>query len=382
MTTPHDALSALEAERYRRQLDLPGFGPAGQQRLRDTSVLVVGAGGLGTPVALYLAAAGVGRIGLVDFDTVERSNLHRQVLYTDRDIGQPKVSILASRLREVNPHVEVVEHPVRLQAGNALERIGDYDIVADGTDRFETRYLVNDACVRSGTPNVFASVDRFEGQLSVFGTAGGPCYRCVFPEPPPAGAVPSCAEGGVLGVAPGILGTLQATEVIKLASGIGSSMAGRLLLLDALAMTFRTIALDRDPACPTCGEAAAPRALGFSPPSPSPMAIPEITVHDLHRMTAEGERPFVIDVRQPEEHAIGHIDGALIPLGELPDRLDELEPHREDEQIVVHCRSGGRSGKAVEFLQSQGFDNVVNLKGGILAWNAEIDPSVSTEMPG
>ena len=375
-------LSTLERQRYRRQLDLPGFGEAGQQRLRESAVLVVGAGGLGTPVALYLAAAGVGRIGLADFDTVERSNLHRQVLYTADDIGTSKTSVLSGRLREVNPHIEIVEHAVRLDRDNALDLVGAYDVVADGTDRFETRYLVNDACVLAGVPNVFASVNRFDGQLSVFGTATGPCYRCVFPEPPPAGLVPSCAEGGVLGVVPGVMGTLQATEVLKHVCGIGSSMAGRLLLLDALAMSFRTIELDRDPNCPVCGETPSLRSTDSTFSSALTMPIPEITVQDLHRMTTEGDRPFLVDVRQPEEHAIGHIDGALIPLGELPDRMDELEPHREDEQIVVHCRSGGRSGKAVEYLQSQGFTNVVNLKGGILAWNAEIDPSVSTEMPG
>ena len=382
MTVMADSFSPNEAERYRRQLDLPGFGAAGQRRLRDTSVLIVGAGGLGTPVSLYLAAAGVGRIGLVDFDRVDRSNLHRQVLYTERDIGAAKTKTLASRLRDVNPHVDVVEHPVRLTAENALDVINGYDIVADGTDRFETRYLVNDACVLAGVPNAFASVNRFEGQLSVFGAPGRPCYRCVFPEPPPAGLVPSCAEGGVLGVVPGIMGTLQATEVIKIASGVGSSMTGRLLLMNALDMTFRTIEIDRDPACSICGDAPTRTSLVSPSPAACTMPVPEITVQDLNQMTQEGKRPFLVDVRQPEEHQIGHIDGALIPLGELPDRLDELEPHREDEQIVVHCRSGGRSGKAVEFLQSKGFTNVVNLKGGILAWNAEIDPSVSTEMPG
>ena len=375
-------LSPLETQRYDRQLRLPGFGAAGQEALRAASVLIVGAGGLGTPAALYLAAAGVGRIGLVDFDAVALSNLHRQVLYQEADIGSLKAEVLADRLREVNPCIEVVAHPFALTSTNALDLIGAYDLVADGTDRFESRYLVNDACVLTGTPNVFASVNQFDGQLSVFGVQGHPCYRCVFPEPPPAGLVPSCAEGGVLGVLPGLLGTMQATESIKYLTGLGAPLAGQLLLADTLSMSFRSIHIERDPQCVVCGDH--PEIQRLSPPPSScttPMPLPEITVQDLHDLTVAGTRPLVVDVRQPEEYAIGNIGGVLIPLGELPERLSELESHRDDAQIVMQCRSGGRSGKAAEFLQSQGFTNVVNLKGGILAWSAEIDPSVSTEMP-
>jgi len=375
-------LSTLELARYDRQLRLPRFGPAGQDALNRASVLIVGAGGLGTPSALYLAAAGVGRIGLVDFDVVDASNLHRQVLYRDADVGQPKVQVLAERLREVNPHITVEAHPIALTSDNAVEIIDKYDLVADGTDRFESRYLVNDACVLTGTPNVFASVNQFDGQLSVFGLPGLPCYRCVFPEPPPDGLVPSCAEGGVLGVLPGLLGTMQATEAIKVLARIGSPMGGQLLLVGTLEMSFRTIHIERDPACAVCSDHPVIRAPQPTPLTCTPaMSIPEITVQDLHALAANGERPLVVDVRQPEEYAIGNIDGVLIPLGELPERLSELASHRDDAQIVLQCRSGGRSGRAVEFLQSQGFTNAVNLKGGILAWSAEIDPSVATEMP-
>ena len=375
-------LSPLEHERYARQIRLPAFGEAGQLALRNASVLIVGAGGLGTPCALYLAAAGVGRIGLVDYDVVDVSNLHRQVLYTDADVGQPKTEVLARRLRQVNPLIDVQSYPVELSPGNALELVSSYDIIADGTDRFESRYLVNDACVLTGTPNVFASINQFDGQLSVFAWPGHPCYRCVFPEPPPAGLVPSCAEGGVLGVLPGLLGTMQATEVIKAITGLGTSLTGQLLLVDTLDMSFRSIAIERDTDCAVCGDSPSITSLHSHPSSCNlSMAIPEITVQDLHAQAASGPRPLVVDVRQPEEYAIGNIGGVLIPLAELPGRLSELEAHRDDEQIVLQCRSGGRSGKAVEFLQSQGFTNVVNLKGGILAWSAEIDPSVATDMP-
>ena len=375
-------LSPLEHERYARQIRLPAFGESGQLALRDASVLIVGAGGLGTPCALYLAAAGVGRIGLVDYDVVDVSNLHRQVLYTDADVGQPKTEVLARRLRQVNPLIDVQSYPVELSPKNALELVSSYDIIADGTDRFESRYLVNDACVLTGTPNVFASINRFDGQLSVFARPEHPCYRCVFPEPPPAGLVPSCAEGGVLGVLPGLLGTMQATEVIKAITGLGTSLTGQLLLVDTLDMSFRSIAIERDTDCAVCGDSPSITSLHSHPSSCNlSMAIPEITVQDLHAQAASGPRPLVVDVRQPEEYAIGNIGGVLIPLAELPGRLSELEAHRDDEQIVLQCRSGGRSGKAVEFLQSQGFTNVVNLKGGILAWSAEIDPSVATDMP-
>ena len=377
------SFSQKERTRYDRQIRLPQFGLQGQESLRDASVLIVGAGGLGTPASLYLAAAGVGRIGLVDFDVIDRSNLHRQVLYQDSDIGWRKAEVLANRLHNVNPHIQIEVHPVELTSHNALDLVGSYDLVADGTDRFESRYLVNDACVLTGTPNVFASVNQFDGQLSVFGLPELPCYRCVFPEAPPDGLVPSCAEGGVLGVLPGLLGTLQATEVIKLITGLGTPLGGRLLLVDALEMSFRSILVEHDPSCPICGDHPVIQSLQPSPSHCQPaMSIPEISVHELKKLAEDGHRPLLVDVRQPEEYAIGNIEGVLIPLGELPSRLDELEHHRNDEMIVLQCRSGARSGRAVEFLQNQGFANVVNLKGGILAWNAEIDPSVSTEMPG
>ncbi len=373
-------LSPEEQQRYARQTILPEIGAEGQARLKVSSVLVVGVGGLGSPVALYLAAAGVGRIGLVDDDRVETSNLHRQVLYSSCEVGRTKVEAAAERLRALNPHVEVVPHPVRLTDANALELVRGYNVVADGTDTFATRYAVNDACVRAGVPNAFASVSRFTGQAAVFCAPGGPCYRCLFPEPPPPGAVPSCAEGGVLGALPGLRGTVQATETLKLLLGLGDTLAGRLLLVDALAMRFRTLAVERDPRCPACGERRAapthtpvPRPSMAAAPKPT---VPEITVRELKKMRDEGKEPFVLDVRQPEEFAAANIGGALVPMAELPHRLDELEPHRSDPVLVVHCRGGGRSARAVEFLRQQGFTNAVNLKGGIHAWSDEIDPSL------
>ena len=358
--------------RYGRQVLLPEVGRDGQQRLAASSVLIVGVGGLGTPAATYLAAAGVGRIGLVDFDRVDVSNLHRQVLYTAEDVGERKVDVASERLTAQNPEVEVVRHPARLEAGNAVDLVGAYDLVLDGTDTFTTRYLVNDASVLTGTPNVFASVSRFDGQASVFGAPGGPCYRCLFPAPPPAGLVPNCAEGGVLGVLPGLLGTIQATEALKLLLGIGDPLVGRLLLVDALGTAFRELRVDRDPECPVCGDHPS-----LSHPTPTePMAsVPETTVRDLKSRINAGDRPFILDVREPDEYEGANIGGALIPLGELPDRLDEIREHR-DEDVVVHCRSGGRSARAVEFLRENGFSNAVNLKGGIHAWSDEIDPSL------
>jgi adenylyltransferase/sulfurtransferase len=384
-------LDAAELDRYSRQLLLPEVGLDGQQRLRDASVLLVGAGGLGSPAALYLAAAGVGRIGLVDPDRVDASNLHRQVLYAAHDVGRLKVEAAAERLRAMNPHVAVVAHPTTLGPDNALDLIGAYDVVADGTDAFATRYLVNDACLLAGVPNVFASVSRFEGQASVFGTPGGPCYRCLFRTPPPAGTVPSCAEGGVLGVLPGLLGLIQATEVLKRLLPLGESLIGRLLLVDALGMRFRTLDLPADPDCPACGPHRRLRDLAtfasdydpFCAPMsasagipPTPSAVPDITVQDLHDMRERGEAPFVLDVRQPQEFAAANINGALIPLGELPNRLAELEAHRDDPVLVVHCRSGSRSARAVEYLRQQGFTNAVNLRGGIHAWSDQIDPTL------
>ena len=358
--------------RYGRQVLLPEVGSDGQARLAASSVLVVGVGGLGTPAATYLAAAGVGRVGLVDPDHVDESNLHRQVLYTAGDVHEPKVDVAARRLEAQNPDVEVVRHPARLDAGNALDLVGAYDLVLDGTDTFATRYLVNDAAVLAGTPNVFASVSRFDGQASVFGAPGGPCYRCLFPTPPPAGLVPNCAEGGVLGVLPGLLGMVQATEALKVLLGIGDPLVGRLLLVDALGMAFRELRVDRDPACPVCGDHPS-----ISHPTPTkPMAsVPETSVRDLKARIDAGDRPFILDVREPDEYEGANIGGALIPLGELPERLDEIREH-QDEDVVVHCRSGGRSAKAVEYLREHGFSNAVNLKGGLHAWSDEVDPSL------
>ena len=377
-----DSLSLREANRYDRQMRLPGVGADGQRRLRDTAVLVVGAGGLGSPVATYLAAAGVGRIGLVDFDTVDVSNLHRQPLYTEGDVGRLKVDAAAERLRTLNPHVSIETHPVRFDAETALDLVRHYDIVADGTDTFEARYLVNDACVVAGVANVFASVSQFSGQVSVFGGfAGsgerGPCYRCVFPEAPPAGSVPSCAEGGVLGVLPGLVGTLQATEVLKRILGVGDPLVGRLLLVDALSMAFQTLRVDRDPACAVCGDAPSILTLTDSAAVCGPiMTIPQMSVQELHALRQAGDGPFVLDVREPDEFEGANIDGALIPLGELLERIGELDAHRDDAVLVVHCRHGGRSAKAVEVLHSQGFTNAVNLTGGIHAWSDEVDPSL------
>ena len=358
------------AARYHRQSILPEVGAEGQARLAAASVLVVGAGGLGSPALTYLAAAGVGRLGVVEFDTVDESNLHRQTLYVTADVGRPKVEAAAERLRALNPHVAVEVHAERLGAENAERLVGAYDLVLDGTDTFATRYLVNDASVLTGTPNVYASVGRFDGQASVFGAPGGPCYRCLFPEPPPPGLVPSCAEGGVLGVLPGILGTIQATEALKLILGIGRPLVGRLLLLDALGMEARTIEVPRDPACPACGDRPS-----ISPPSSSPMPVPEITVQEYKKRLDAGDAPFLLDVREPDEYEGANLDGVLIPLGQLPSRLDEIADHKDDE-VVVHCRSGGRSAKAVELLRQNGFQDVKNLKGGLHAWSDEVDPSL------
>jgi adenylyltransferase/sulfurtransferase len=391
-------LSPDELQRYSRHLTLPEFGREGQEKLKTSSVLLVGAGGLGSPAATYLAAAGVGRIGLVDFDRVEASNLQRQILYGTSDVGRPKLEAAEERLHDLNPHVEVDVHEVRLTSDNALDIIDEYDVVADGTDNFPTRYLVNDACVMTGTPNVYASIFRFEGQVSVFATEDGPCYRCLYEEPPPPGLVPSCAEGGVLGILPGLVGTLQATEVIKLLAGIGEPLVGRLLMIDALNMNFRTLSVPTNTDCPVCGEdpsvtelidyeafcgipsddASSSNASSTNgTPDVSDSETPAITVHDLDARRESGDAPFVLDVREPYEAEIADIGAdKLIPVDELEDRLDELED-RKDEEIVVHCRSGGRSAKAVDLLRQQGFD-AFNLEGGTLAWSEEIDDSVPT----
>jgi adenylyltransferase/sulfurtransferase len=393
--TTDATLSSEELQRYSRHLTLPEFGREGQEKLKNSSVLLVGAGGLGSPAATYLAAAGVGRIGLVDFDTVEASNLQRQILYGTSDVGRPKLDAASERLEDLNPHVEVERHEVRLTSDNALGIIDDYDVVADGTDNFPTRYLVNDACVMTGTPNVYASIFRFEGQVSVFATEDGPCYRCLYEEPPPPGLVPSCAEGGVLGILPGFIGTLQATEVIKLLADVGEPLIGRLLMVDALNMDFRTVNVPTNPDCPVCGDdptvtelidyeafcgipqddETSTNGTADADVSDSDDAIPEVSVHDLKRRRDTDDAPFVLDVREPYEADIASIGAdQLIPVDELEDRLDELEAGPDDE-IVVHCRSGGRSARATEFLREKGYD-ASNLAGGVLAWSDEIDPDV------
>ncbi|MET0398354.1 MAG: molybdopterin-synthase adenylyltransferase MoeB [Longimicrobiaceae bacterium] len=387
--TPHDALSPGETLRYARHLILPEVGPAGQRRLKQARVLLVGAGGLGSPVALYLAAAGVGTLGMVDFDVVDATNLQRQVLHGTADVGRAKLDSARDRVGALNPHVAVEPHPVRLTSANALELFREYDVVVDGTDNFPTRYLVNDACVLTGKPNVYGSILRWEGQASVFWAERGPCYRCLFRDPPPPGLVPSCAEGGVLGVLPGIVGTLQAAETLKLLLGVGEPLVGRLLLLDALRMRFRELRLRKDPECPACGERPTIRELidyerfcGVPPTNPTEtrMAngseIPEITPAELKQRLDRGDRLTIIDVREPHEWDIANLEehGArLIPLGEIEERAGEIDP---EEEIVLHCRSGARSAKALAALRDRGYARLWNLKGGILGWSDDVDPSL------
>jgi len=374
-------LSQEEIRRYSRHLIMPEVGLAGQVKLKKASVLLIGAGGLGSPLALYLAAAGVGRIGIVDFDVVDESNLQRQIIHGTPDVGRPKLESARDRLRGVNPLIHVETHETRLTSENALELIRDYDIVADGTDNFPTRYLVNDACVLAGKPNVYGSIFRFEGQASVFATKDGPCYRCLYPEPPPAGLVPSCAEGGVLGVLPGIVGLIQATEVIKLILGEGAPLVGRLLLFDALAMSFRTLKLRKDPQCPICGPSPSIRKLidyeafcGLEADSAGIACEFEITPRELQERFDRREEIFLLDVREPQEWEISRLQGAaLIPLGTLPYSLGKLNTADE---IVAYCRSGARSRKAVQLLRESGFRKVQNLTGGINAWAETVDPSV------
>jgi sulfur-carrier protein adenylyltransferase/sulfurtransferase len=375
-------LSKQEVLRYSRHLIMPEVGMEGQLKLKAAKVLLVGSGGLGAPLALYLAAAGVGRLGLVDFDRVDFTNLQRQVLYGTGDVGRPKLEAARERLLDLNPEIQIDTYEAQLTSENALEIIRDYDIVADGTDNFPTRYLVNDACVLLGKPNVYGSIFRFEGQASVFGAPGEPCYRCLYPEPPPPGLVPSCAEGGVLGVLPGIIGSLQAMEVLKLITGKGKPLAGRLLLFDALAMTFRELKLRKNPDCPICSDHPTQTELidyyqfcgvrGEEAPAPD-VAVPEMTPRELHERLGRGEKIFVLDVREPHEYQICNLGGYLIPLGDLPRRVGDLDSARD---IVAHCRSGKRSAEAVDFLRKAGFRRVWNLKGGILAWSDEVDPSV------
>lgn len=376
-------LSADELRRYSRHLTLPGFGAEGQERLKNGSVLIIGTGGLGSPAALYLAAAGVGRIGLVDFDVVDASNLQRQIIHATADIGRSKLLSAKEGLEAVNPHVMVEGYEGRLCAANAKQIVSNFDVVIDGTDNFATRYLVNDACVMLGKPNVYGSVYRFDGQASVFWAAKGPCYRCLYPEPPPDGTVPNCAEGGVLGILPGVIGTIQATEAVKLIAGIGEPMIGRLLLYNALTMRFRELKLQKDPNCPVCGANPTIRELadygslcGIVPitKGATEMNPNEITPRELKQELDAGKKLFILDVREPNEYAICKIPGShLIPLGELERRVGELD---RNVNIVAHCKAGGRSAKAVKFLLDHGFTKIRNLTGGILAWSDQVDPSV------
>jgi len=377
-------LSSQEVARYSRHLIMPEVGMDGQKRLKAASVLLIGAGGLGSPLGLYLAAAGVGRIGLVDFDVVDFSNLQRQVLHGTPDVGRPKLHSAKDRLQAINPEVRLDLYETHLASANALQILGPYDIVIDGTDNFPTRYLVNDACVLLGKPNVYGSIFRFDGQATVFYPGRGPCYRCLYPEPPPPGEVPSCAEGGVLGVLPGLVGCIQATEAVKLILGRGEPLIGRLLLYDALEMRFREFKVRRNPNCPMCGGNPTIKQLidydqfcgvrGQEIPPAAHVAAPglgETTVEQLKQRLDRGEKVFILDVRNPEEFQICRIPGSvLLPLSSLPQRMGELDRDRE---MVVHCKSGMRSQRAIDFLRQQGFTKLSNLKGGILAWADKID---------
>ena len=374
-----------EIRRYSRHLILPEVGLAGQKKICSTSVLCIGAGGLGSPIAMYLAAAGIGKIGLLDFDIVDFSNLQRQIIHGTDDVGRPKTDSAQESIKRINPNVDVVVHNTRISSENAMEIISHYDIVVDGTDNFPTRYLTNDACVLLKKPNVYGSIFRFEGQASVFAPhLGGPCYRCLYPEPPPPGMVPSCAEGGVLGVLPGIVGCIQATEILKLALGKGSSLIGRLLLFNALDMKFRELKLRRDPKCPLCGENPSITKLidyevfcGIPTEPVNPAVNPdEVSVHEMKKALDDPKLNIkVIDVRDPDEYEIAHIAGVpQIPLGSLPQRFTELDPNQ---QIYLHCKSGMRSMKALNFLREQGFKYVKSVKGGISAWSDEIDHNVA-----
>ena len=383
VTATETGLSNQEVARYSRHLIMPEVGMDGQLKLKAASVLCVGAGGLGSPVALYLAAAGVGRIGIVDFDVVDYSNLQRQVIHGTPDVGRPKLDSARDRLNAINPEVTIVPHEAALSSSNALEILGDYDIIVDGTDNFPTRYLVNDACVLLGKPNVYGSIFRFEGQASVFATKDGPCYRCLYPEPPPPGLVPSCAEGGVLGILPGVVGTIQATEAVKLIIGVGEPLVNRFLIYDALRMRFRELKLRKDPECPACGDNPTVTELidydqfcGIVPEAAKSddASGGDTTVEQLKDRIDRQDGVFILDVREPQEYQICRIPGStLIPLGDLPKRLTELEG-RDD--MVVHCKSGVRSAKAVKLLHEAGFKKASNLRGGILAWIDRVDPSL------
>ena len=390
-------LSNEEIARYSRHLILPEVGMEGQRKLKAAKVLCVGTGGLGAPLALYLTAAGVGTLGLIDFDVVDESNLQRQVIHSQSTVGKLKVDSAEQMLKGLNKNVNIIKHNTMLTSANALEIFKDYDIIADGTDNFQTRYLVNDACVLTGKPNAYGSIYRFEGQASVFATEEGPCYRCLYPEPPPPGLVPSCAEGGVLGILPGLIGMIQATEVIKLILGIGEPLIGRLLLVDALGMGFRTLKLRKNPNCPACGTREIKELIDYDqfcgiekPTSVGPLevardkavadaavvdGIPQITVEALKKKLDAKENVFVLDVREPHEYQIANLGAPLIPVGTIESRINELAEHKNDE-IVVHCRSGSRSQKAALALKAAGFTNVSNLTGGILAWAEKIDPTI------
>jgi adenylyltransferase/sulfurtransferase len=375
-------LSGEEIRRYGRHLIMPEVGMDGQKKLKAASVLLIGAGGLGSPLGLYLAAAGVGRIGIVDFDVVDYSNLQRQVLYSTKDVGRPKLASAKERLEGINPFVKVETYEMHLSSENALGLFSGYDIIVDGTDNFPTRYLVNDACVITGKPNVYGSIFRFEGQVSVFATNDGPCYRCLYPEPPPPGLVPSCAEGGVLGILPGIIGTIQANETVKLIIGKGEPLVGRLLLFDALKTKFRELKLRKNPDCPVCGQHRTITSLidyeafcgvqaGWD--SFTREREYEITVDELKKRLDNKDDLFILDVREPQEYQICNLNGYLIPLKDLPKRINELDTAKE---IIVHCKVGGRSRQAVEFMKQSGFRKVKNLVGGIDEWAELIDPAM------
>src|SRR5271157_5908011 len=374
-------LSNDEIGRYSRHLLLPEVGLEGQQKLKAAKVLCVGTGGLGSPLALSLAAAGVGTLGLVDFDTVDSSNLQRQIIHSTADVGRPKIDSAEEKLKGLNPFINIVKYETMLTSANALEIISQFDVIADGTDNFQTRYLVNDACVLTGKPNAYGSIFRFEGQASVFATKEGPCYRCLYPEPPPPGLVPSCAEGGVLGILPGLVGVIQATETIKLILGSGEPLIGRLLLVDALAMRFRELKLRKNPDCPACGtHPTVTELIDYNQfcgirgeESAAPVTSKDMTVEELKKRLDRGDDLFVLDVREPHEFQICNIGGYLIPLNDLPKRVSELDSSRE---IVVHCKMGGRSAKAADFLRQSGFTKVHNLAGGINAWAERINPKV------
>jgi len=377
-------LTTDELSRYSRHLILPEVGEEGQRKLKAARVLCVGTGGLGSPLALYLAAAGVGTLGLVDFDVVDASNLQRQIIHSTADIGRKKLDSAEEKLKALNPSLKVVKYDTLLSSANALDILKDYDVIADGTDNFPTRYLVNDACVLLGKPNAYGSIFRFEGQASVFGAKDGPCYRCLYPEPPPPGLVPSCAEGGVLGILPGLVGVIQATETIKLILGIGEPLIGRLLLVDALKMSFRQLKLRKNPECPVCGEHPTVTELidyqqfcGIEPESERKSTvkngIPQVSPKDLKKRIDAGENLFILDVREPFEYQIANIGGVLIPQNDVAQRIGEIDRNRE---LVVHCKAGGRSQRIAEYLKQSGFPRVENLAGGILAWSDEVDPKV------